>query len=72
MRCSKEEITAAKRITRKLCVINGIHWHDLLQREEGICKPEKSWSFRNWVSFLLRLGMSEDQIFETAQRRLKA
>ncbi len=73
MEYSKEtETTVAKRITRKLCVVNDMHWHDLLQHEEGVCNPEGSWSFRKWVAFLLRLGMTEEQIFETAQRRLKA
>lgn len=65
------EITIAKRITRKLCVVNNIHWHELLQHEERVCSPENSWSFRSWVAFLLRLGMTEDQIFNTAQQRLK-
>lgn len=62
--------TASKRITRKLCIVNNMHWHELLRHESEICKPEDSWSFRNWISFLLRLGMTEEQIFNTAQRRL--
>lgn len=65
------EITIAKRITRKLCVVNNIHWHELLQHEERVCSPENSWSFRSWTAFLLRLGMTEDQIFNTAQERMK-
>lgn len=64
--------TIAKRITRKLCVVNELHWHELLQREVEICTPEDSWSFRSWVRFLLNLGLTEEQIFETAQRRLTA
>lgn len=67
-----QETTVAKRITRKLCVVNDMHWHELLQHEEAICKPEDSWSFRSWIAFLLKLGMTEDQIFTTAQRRLKS
>lgn len=66
----EEQLTVAKRITRKLCIVNDMNWHELLQHEEYICKPEASWSFRNWIVFLLRLGMTEDQIFDTAQKRL--
>jgi hypothetical protein len=73
MEYSKEAAkTTAKRVTRRLCVVNGMHWHDLLQYEESICKPERSWSYRNWVTFLLRLGLTEEQIFEIAQKRLTA
>ena len=73
MEISKEAATtAAKRITRKLCIVNNFHWRDLLIFEEAICKPEKSWSYRNWIAFLLKLGLTEDQIFTTAQRRLSA
>lgn len=64
--------TVAKRITRKLCLVNDMHWHELLQYEEQICGPEESWSFRNWVVFLLRLGLDEEQIYRLAQKRLMA
>ena len=64
------EVATAKRITRKLCVLNDLSWAELLQHEEDVCKPESSWSYRNWIAFLLRLGMNEEQIFDTAQRRL--
>ncbi|HQU81341.1 MAG TPA: hypothetical protein PLU47_17965 [Azonexus sp.] len=64
------EIATAKRITRKLCVLNDLSWPELLQHEEDVCQPENSWSYRNWIAFLLKLGMNEEQIFDTAQRRL--
>jgi len=67
-----DRITVAKRITRKLCIVNNLHWHDLLQYEQGVCKPEDSWSYRNWVIFMLNLGLTEDQIFNTAQQRIHA
>ncbi|HEY9826498.1 MAG TPA: hypothetical protein V6D19_13725 [Stenomitos sp.] len=66
----KSAQTVAKWITRKLCIVNDMHWHELLQHENEICKPEDSWSFRNWIAFLLRLGLTEEQIFNTAQSRL--
>lgn len=64
-------VTIAKRITRRLCIVNNMHWHDLLQFEQAVCKPEDSWSYRNWIVFMLNLGLTEEQIFETAQRRLE-
>lgn len=66
------EVATAKRITRKLCVLNDLSWPELLQHEEDVCKPENSWSYRSWIAFLLKLGMNEEQIFDTAQRRLKS
>jgi hypothetical protein len=66
-----KKVTIAKRITRKLCIVNKVHWHELLQYEQAICKPEDSWSFRNWIVFMLNLGLTEDQIYSTAQQRLR-
>lgn len=65
------EVATAKRITRKLCILNNVTWSELLQHEVAVCNPENSWSYRSWIAFLLRLGMNEEQIFDTAQRRLK-
>lgn len=62
--------SVAKRITRKICLVGNLHWHELLQYEERVCEPEKSWSYRGWVKFLLNLGMNEEQIFDLATRRL--
>ena len=63
--------TVAKRITRKVCLVTNQSWHELLQYEEEVCRPEDSWSYRSWVSFLLRLGMNEVQIFDLAVRRIQ-
>lgn len=67
---SNDATSVAKRITRKLCLVENLHWHQLLQYEESICEPEKSWSYRGWVKFLLNLGMNEEQIFNLAVRRI--
>lgn len=68
---SNDATSVAKRITRKICLVENFHWHDLLQYEEQVCEPEKSWSYRGWIKFLLNLGMNEDQIFDLATRRIK-
>lgn len=62
--------TIAKRITRKICLVTNKTWNELLQYEKEVCHPEDSWSYRSWISFLLRLGMNEEQIFDLAVRRI--
>ena len=62
--------TIAKRITRHMCIVYKLHWHDLLQYEEEICKPEDSWSFKNWISFLIKLGLTEQEIVSVFKDRL--
>lgn len=62
--------TVAKRITRKICLVNDLSWHELLQYEVDVTRPEDSWSYRSWINFLIRLGMSEEQIFDLAVRRI--
>ena len=71
MEISKEAATtAAKRVTRRLCIVNNMHWHELLRFEEAVCGPEQSRSYRSWIAFLLKLGLTEEQVFSTAQQRL--
>lgn len=73
MKIERNDATAvAKRITRKICLVENLRWNELLQYEEEVCRPEDSWSYRSWISFLLRLGMNEEQIFDIAVRRIKA
>lgn len=67
----QDATSVAKRITRKICLVKNLHWHQLLQYEEEVCRPEDSWSYRSWISFLLRLGMNEEQIFDLAVRRIQ-
>ena len=71
MALEKPDATSvAKRITRKICLVTNQSWHELLQFEAEVCCPEDSWSYRSWVSFLLRLGMNEEQIFDLAIYRI--
>ena len=72
MKIERNDATSvAKRITRKICLVENLRWNELLQYEEEVCRPEDSWSYRSWISFLLRLGMNEEQIFDLAVRRIQ-